>query len=425
MFSRVEIQGDPVPFTIKSKRGDEFIGHKLDADGLRLKGTLKYKNGDMFIGTLFNLQREGEEGEMIYANGEKYYGDWDNDKMNGEGTMNYLNGDEYSGDWVKDKREGNGNMSYAPDDEVYMGFWKQDKREGKGAMFYENGDGYFGEWKNDKKEGRGTFTYANGRTFKGTWVNDVIQSGAYENKSPSLLIPKESILLDDIPSKVFDIENDNYGLPLSDIVGNQKDKPIVYLAGKDLYVFTTNIMQKVVEDNTTILYECGDAAEEGGIRRDVPYFNLRRLFPIDGLVPLNLLLKTMNPIANKKAAVQQRYRSVTLKINSIAKNKQLPFSAKKKNIKEILQDNKLPPILYKFVPTKKKKIDRLVSKAVASDVPDSAIGGFHCQDQGGMKWTVYTVVQVVAKRRRNKHSKTAKSAVSQKRSRPSANNNTI
>ena len=424
MFRRDdEIQGLPVPFTIKSKRGDEFIGHKLDANGLRLEGTLKYANGDMFIGSLFNLQREGEDGEMIYANGETYYGEWDHDKMNGEGTMNYLNGDEYSGDWVNDKKEGLGNMTYAPDDEVYMGLWKQDKREGQGAMFYKNGDGFFGEWKNDKKEGRGTFTYANdGRTFQGTWVNDVIQSS-------SSSIPKESIL--DLPSKVIDIENDHYSLPMSHIDAYQKDTPIVYLAGKDLYVFTKNIMEKVVEDNTTILYECG--AEGGSIIRNVPYFNLRRLFPIDGLVPLNLLLKTIMTPPNKKTAVRQRYRAVTLKINSLAKNIQLPFSAKKKNIKEILMDNKLPPTMYTFVPTRKKKIDRLVSKAVAADVPDSAIGGFHCQDQGGMKWTIYTIVQVVAKRRRRSklhHSQTKvkiSKSVSKKRNRlqSSSNNNTI
>ena len=107
----------------------------------------------------------------------------------------------------------------------YMGLWKQDKREGQGAMFYKNGDGFFGGWKNDKKEGRGTFTYANdGRTFQGTWVNDEIQSPS------SSSIPKESIL--DLPSKVIDIENDNYSLPLSQIDANQKDTPIVYLAGK-------------------------------------------------------------------------------------------------------------------------------------------------------------------------------------------------
>ena len=47
MFRRDdEIQGYPVPFTIKSKSGDEFIGHKMDANGLRLEGTLKYANGD-------------------------------------------------------------------------------------------------------------------------------------------------------------------------------------------------------------------------------------------------------------------------------------------------------------------------------------------------------------------------------------------
>ena len=360
-------QGDPVH--IRNTRGDEFNGHEIDDTGMLVSGILTYANGDTFIGELNSGERDGE-GEMKFANGDVYYGNFEHDKKNGLGTMGYANGDVYLGDW-----------------------------------------------KDDKKHGEGMLKYANGRIFKGIWVNDQIYTDPIENSPSPLSIES---MQDNFPSKVIDVENDNYDLNLSSIDGNQPDIPMVFLAGKDLFVFTKKRIAKALKDKTSIVYKCN---EDGSRETDMPYFNIRKLFHtiLDGLVPLRLLIKTLTQ-SNKKTAVRERFHSVANKINQ----SYLTFSAKKKSIMELLKDNKLPPVMYKFVPTTKPKIDRLVSKAFVEGVPNAAIGGFHCQDQGGMKWTIYSMVQVVNHRRRRKsvHKKT-RSTRSSRSARSSRSVNTI
>ena len=367
-----------------------FVGDERNG-----KGIMKYKNGDEYQGEWVKNQRQGK-GAMIYNNGDEYQGEWVNNQRNGKGVILYHNRDQYEGGWVNDMRQGEGQIFYSVG--TYKGQWFQDKKQGEGSMRYPDNSTYIGDWVDDKRHGEGVLYDGNRQVvYRGIWENDVIPTSAHEMSLPSLL--KESMMIDELPSKVFDIENDNYSLHLSQIDGNEKNTPIVFLAGKDLYVFTTNLIQKVLKDTTSILYECSLNDQRGyyETNKTVPYFNLRRLFTMDGLVPLKFLQKAL--ISNKTKAVHQRYHSVTHKINSIVDDKTLQFSAKKQNIKKLLQDNKLPPIIYKLVPTK-NKISRMTSKAVAASEPESAIGGFHCQDQGGMQWTVYSLVQQVIKHRK-------------------------
>ena len=375
-----------------------YVGYLKD-DGKKRhgKGVLKYKNGDEYQGEWVDDERKGK-GTMIYNNGDQYQGQWENNMRNGKGVILYKNNDQYEGEWENDMRHGEGQIYYRVG--TYKGHWYQDKKQGKGSMRYPDNSTYIGDWVDDKRHGEGVlFDVNRHEVHRGLWKDDAM----HLEKSVSVATPSsllnETIMLDELPSKVFDIENDNYSLHLSQIDGNQKDTPIVFLAGKDLYVFTANLIQKVLKDNTSILYECSRNDQSGyyETNKTVSYFNLRRLFTMDGLVPVKLLQKTL--IASKKTGVRQRYHSVTNKINSIANDKTLPFSAKKQNIKKLLQDNKLPPNIYKFVPTK-NKVSRLTSKAVEAGEPESAIGGFHCQDQGGMEWTVYSIVQQVTKHRK-------------------------
>lgn len=409
--------GKPVQKTLPE---GTYLGYFL-GDKRHGKGIMKYKNKDEYQGEWEDDKRKGR-GTMIYLNadqyGDQYQGQWADDKRNGAGVIQYQNKDQYQGEWADDKRQGEGQIFYA-DDSSYKGHWFQDKRQGEGGMRYPDGSTYIGHWFEDKRQGEGVlYDHNRVEVYRGNWENDEKHSASSASKSISLhSLPHETIF--GLPSKVFDIENDNYSLLLSQIDGNQKDTPIVFLAGKDLYVFTANLIRKVLEDNTSILYDCVPNDQgDYETKKDVSYFNLRRLFTMDGLVPLKLLRKTLIP-RKKVVAVQQRYHSVTNKINSIANNKTLQLSEKKKNIKELLLDNKLPPVIYTFVPTK-KKLSRMMSKAVAASEPDSAIGGFHCQDQGGTQWTVYNIVQV--RKGRKKTPKTLKKYSNSARSRTKSSN---
>ena len=397
--------------------GSQYNGNWVD-DKRNRQGAIRYENKDEYHGEWVDDKRKNGHGVMIYSNGDQYQGNLVDNKRNGEGVIVYINGDQYEGEWVDDKRQGEGQLFYhttpIPDGttphHTYKGHWFQDKKQGEGGMHYPDNSKYMGHWHEDERHGEGVlYNHNNVVEYRGNWKND--KKHPTDTPTASSL---SQMSISDLPSKVFDIENDNYSLRLSQIDGNQQDTPIVFLAGKDLYVFTANLIRKVLEDTTSILYDCVPNDQgDYETKKDVSYFNLRRLFTMDGLVPLKLLRKTLIP-RKKVVAVQQRYHSVTNKINSIANNKTLQLSEKKKNIKELLLDNKLPPVIYTFVPTK-KKLSRMMSKAVAASEPDSAVGGFHCQDQGGTQWTVYNIVQVRKGRKKTpktlkKYSNSARSA---------------
>ena len=396
--------------------GSKYMGQWID-DKRNGPGAIQYKNNDVYNGDWVDDKRKDGHGTMVYNNGDEYQGNFVDEKRNGEGVIAYKNDDQYQGAWVDDMRQGKGVIFYSNngrdndrdngrdngrdndrdrDNGRYEGNWFQDKIQGEGAMIYPDGSTYIGNWVDGKRHGEGVL-YDHNRVveYRGNWKNDEKHTtSAHGNTPTASSLPQMSMF--DLPSKVMDIENDNYSLPLSQIDGNQKDTPVVFLVGKDLYVFTANLIRKVLEDNTSILYDCVPNDQgDYETKKDVPYFNLRRLFMMDGLVPLKLLRKTLVPSMKKTVRV---WLSVTHKLNSIVQNKTLQLSAKKKNIKELLQDNKLPPIIYTFVPTE-KKLSRMMSKAVAASELDSAIGGFHCQDQGGTQWTVYKIVQVTKGRK--------------------------
>ena len=61
-------------------------------------------------------------------------------------------------------------MTY-PNLDMYFGQWKENRKDGNGTMRYINGDVYEGEFKKGKMHGKGTFTYAAGDvlTSTGEW----------------------------------------------------------------------------------------------------------------------------------------------------------------------------------------------------------------------------------------------------------------
>lgn len=440
----------------------EWDNGKVQGNGIML-----YRNRDVYDGEWYENMRHGN-GKMTYTNGEVYDGVWyennrddvyneDDDIMvpydyDGHAyveplprppprpppppriqNVTYMDG-TYVGYIVHGKREGkNGKMTYMNGD-VYVGDWQNDKMQGVyGKMIYANGDVYEGGWQEDMRSGpRGRMLFANGDVYDGEWRNDnitqpnnLITSGrdSFKGSFPRFPFSKNSV--SNLPSTVIDMENDEWNLRLSGMDGNQEDVPIVFLAGRELFVYTRKRLLNELSDNTSLVYE--SKPEGRGVKLDVEYFNLRKLFhTLTGdIVPVkflkNILLSKRH---NKKTAVRQRYNSVTDQIDSIAKSN-MDFSTKKKNIKTLLKDNRLPPSIYQFVPLVKdkviQKIDRLWSKACADGVPGSYVSGLHGQDMG-TQWTVHKVVEVENHRRKtSKKIKSSKSARSASKSAKSPN----
>lgn len=341
-----------------------------------------------------------------------------------------------------------GGLRTLPNGDVFYGEWDENGNCRHGTMIYRNGEVYEGPWMNYQREGNGILTNANGITFFGMWQNDEpLQMIPYDDENdehepdendndadyngfippatpppPATRVrvgtrfPFSKKSVSNLPSKVIDLENDEWGLSLSGIDGNHKDEPIVFLAGKELFVYTKKRLLNELADNTSVVYESNP--EGRGVKLDVQYFNLRKLFhTLTGdIVPVKYMKNILiSGKQNKKTAVRKRYHSVTDQINRIA-NSNIEFPTKKQQIQTLLKDNKLPPTIYQFLPVmidkeidgvkikdtkgkivkESKTVDRLWSKACADGVPGSYVSGLHGQDMGGMRWTIHTIVEVVA-----------------------------
>ena len=79
--------------------------------------------------------------------GGKYFGEWQNDKYNGNGSMIYSNGDKYIGGFKDNAHEGNGVYIFSTG-EKFMGEFKAQNPNGYGIMIYPNGSIEAGRWEN-------------------------------------------------------------------------------------------------------------------------------------------------------------------------------------------------------------------------------------------------------------------------------------
>ena len=66
------------------------------------------------------------------------------------GAWTFSGGETYFGEWKNDKRNGQGYFT-TPDGETYVGEWKDDNRHGQGSATFPSGQTYVGDWKDDKQ----------------------------------------------------------------------------------------------------------------------------------------------------------------------------------------------------------------------------------------------------------------------------------
>lgn len=84
----------------------------------------------------------------------------------------------------------------------YWGDWKDNKRNGNGSFAWENGTKYEGEWKDDKRNGEGTMFMSNGNQFSGTWKNDRM-NGKFLLRSKDGTLIEEAMYKDNHKTKII------------------------------------------------------------------------------------------------------------------------------------------------------------------------------------------------------------------------------
>ena len=119
-------------------------------------------------------------GVGVYVKADsKYFGDFKNNKPNGEGLFLYGGGQSYEGSFKDGELHGKGVMIYT-DGRRYEGDYKNNKRNGYGVMIYQDGGKYSeasryeGNWVDDKRNGQGVMIYLNdSRRLKGEFKDDI------------------------------------------------------------------------------------------------------------------------------------------------------------------------------------------------------------------------------------------------------------
>ena len=111
--------------------GDKYKGEKKNEE-YEGKGEMEYYNGK-YEGEWKNGLREGF-GIYKYNNGDIYIGKWKNNLEEGNGRYIYKNGDIYDGDYKEGKREGKGLYKFNNKNDKFQfyGEWKNDKKNGEG-----------------------------------------------------------------------------------------------------------------------------------------------------------------------------------------------------------------------------------------------------------------------------------------------------
>ncbi|ABI69569.1 hypothetical protein [Syntrophomonas wolfei] len=140
-----------------------------------------YQNGDKYFGSIKNWKRHGK-GYHIYKDKTSYFGDWVNDRPQGQGK--FVTGDknlEYSGGWHDGKYHGYGILTMQAPLYQYSGGWNMDEKSGQGQVVRgKSACGYVGNWENNKRNGPGFETDEWGFKYTGDFKDDEFVFGTIE-----------------------------------------------------------------------------------------------------------------------------------------------------------------------------------------------------------------------------------------------------
>jgi hypothetical protein len=148
-------------------------GTYLDKDITSPDDEDKFKVTRDFTGEFGSVpgQRQGKGFSKGYRDGNliiTYFGEFKDDKANGQGTGIFPNGGKYVGEYKDGKWHGQGTFTYENGDK-YVGEWKNGLFNGQGTYTWLDGRQYVGEWKDDKRHGQGTFIGTDGTVKREIW----------------------------------------------------------------------------------------------------------------------------------------------------------------------------------------------------------------------------------------------------------------
>ena len=224
-------------------------------------------------------------------------------------------------------------------------------------------------------------------------------------KSPfhTSLNPTTSMESVSMPSKVYDFIEGVQSLSEYEYDIKDSDFPILFTDKKlHLKVMMKSRLENILKDNEAIFYECKAETKRTSLHiskenvHPQPYIKTT-LFGIetvgDALIKKENIQKILKN--NKKLLLKERQKQAIQKLGEeiSIKEKNMTQSDMVEKAKSVLNINKIPAIIYTFVPTK-ITIDRVASKAVLEG--GNVVGAKHCQAQYKMK--VYTLRQVYKKR---------------------------
>ena len=129
----------------------------------------------MFCNTVQALPECEGENDAQWTNCQGTYLDKDITKPNDEGKFKITR--DFTGEFgsIPGQRHGKGFSKGYRDGNLiltYFGEFKEDKPNGQGTKIYSNGAKYVGEFKDGKIHGQGTFTASDGRQYVGEWKDD-------------------------------------------------------------------------------------------------------------------------------------------------------------------------------------------------------------------------------------------------------------
>ena len=100
----------------------------------------------------------------------KYFGEYKDNKRNGQGTFTYFDG-KYLGEWKDGDSDGQGTKTWSSGNK-YVGSWKNGCQDGQGTSTFNDGINiiYIGGCKDEKQNGQETKNYPDGRImYLGDW----------------------------------------------------------------------------------------------------------------------------------------------------------------------------------------------------------------------------------------------------------------
>ena len=135
------------------------------------QGLLTYPNRDFMKGKFMYNKLNGIGELHNIENGYNYYGNFLEDRQNGQGKETWGDGSCYEGEYEMGKKEGIGKYKWK-DGSFYHGQWKDNKIHGIGIYDWGDGRIYIGGWRYAKLSGFGLFIWKDGKEYRGEYKDD-------------------------------------------------------------------------------------------------------------------------------------------------------------------------------------------------------------------------------------------------------------